>query len=165
MAPSPSATPEDVDGAATDESTGPPWWLWWLLAAVVAGLAVAAILFARSRRHRAWDDDFGGAVTEVAWFARTLLPQLQSGGSPDQVAGGWAVGSTRVKAAEDRLTALEATAPGEDERSRAQTLRDAVRQAREAADRLVAPGSPGPGAGELAAISARLESTIAAVTS
>ena len=35
-----------------------------------------------------------------------LLPELRRSGSVEQVAGGWAVGRTRVTAAEDRLTVL-----------------------------------------------------------
>jgi len=97
----------------------------------------------------------------VRWFARDLLLQLQSVGSPDQVAGGWAVGAPRIVAVEDRLTALEATAPTESGRARTIALRDAVRQARDEMERRVAPGSPPPLPQELAAIAARLESALA----
>ena len=53
--------------------------------------------------------DLAAAEDEVAWFARVLIPELRQSGSAEQVAGGWAVGSSRVSAVEDRLTALEAS--------------------------------------------------------
>ena len=78
---------------------------------------------------------------EVNWFARELLPELRQSRSLDQVVGGWEVGSTRVGHAEDQLTVLESSAPSETDGARAQTLRDAVRTARQRLDSLttVAP--------------------------
>lgn len=131
----------------------------WLLLAL--GLATGLVLLiVRSRRRSAWSKDLATATDEVQWFARDLLLQLQSVSSPEQVAGGWAVGAPRIVAVEDRLTALEATAPSESDRAQTVALRDAVRQAREEMERGVAPGSPPPLPQELAAIAARLESAL-----
>jgi hypothetical protein len=81
----------------------------------------------RARRRRAWNADLAAAEDEVAWFARTLVPGLRRAGSADQMEGGWAVGSSRIAAVEDRLTVLEASAPDDAGRTRARNLRDAVR--------------------------------------
>jgi hypothetical protein len=47
------------------------------------------------------------------------------------------VGSSRTSALDDRLTALEATAPDEAGRTRAHELRTAVRTARSRLDRVI----------------------------
>ena len=135
----PEATPEE---AAPDEADGTPAWVWWLLAAIVlAAVAgtIAAVVHAR-RKHR-WREELAATEGDVGWFARELLPDLRRSTSLDQVVGGWHVGSARVGAAEDRLTALEDSAPTDEDRTRARTLRDAVRQARQRLDSLalVAP--------------------------
>ena len=135
----PEATPQE---ATPDEAAGTPAWVWWLLAAIVlAAVAgtIAAVVHAR-RKHR-WREELAATEVDVGWFARELLPDLRRSTSLDQVVGGWHVGSARVEAAEDRLTALEATAPTDEDRTRARTLRDAVRQARQRLDSLtlVAP--------------------------
>jgi hypothetical protein len=123
---------------------------------------VAIPLIVRARRRRAWTDELTAAVADVTWFAQELIPQLRSVGSPDQVAGGWAVGSGRVTAVEDRLVGLEATAPTDADRTRAGTLREAVREARQELDRRVAPGTPASPPQDLDAIASRLERAVAA---
>ena len=96
---------------------------------LLAGLT--AFLVLRSRRRAAWSAELAEAETEAAWFARTLLPQLQQAESPDALAGGWRVGgSDRVVAVEDRLTGLASAAPDEPGATRASEVRDAVRAAR-----------------------------------
>jgi hypothetical protein len=94
---------------------------------VAAGVGIP--LLVRSRRRGAWDDELAAAEAEVAWFARVLVPELRQGDSAAHVRGGWAVAEPRVVAAEDQLTALEASAADEARRTRARTLRDAVRSA------------------------------------
>jgi len=81
--------------------------LWWVLAAIVIALAVGIPLLVRARRRSAWRDEFASAEGEVAWFARTLIPDLRRLSSPAEVVGGWNVAQSRVVAAEDRLTALQ----------------------------------------------------------
>ena len=138
-----SAEPQPTPQEATpDEAAGTPAWVWWLLAALVlAAVAgtIAAVVHAR-RKHR-WREELAATEGEVGWFARELLPDLRRSTSLDQVVGGWHIGSARVEAAEDRLTALEDTAPTDEDRTRARTLRDAVRLARQRLDSLtlVAP--------------------------
>ena len=130
----PEATSEEE---APDEADGTPAWVWWLLAAIVlASVAgtIAAVVHAR-RKHR-WREELRATEGDVGWFARELVPDLRRSTSVDQVVGGWHVGSARVGAAEDRLTALEASAPTDEDRTRARTLRDAVRQARQRLDSL-----------------------------
>jgi hypothetical protein len=136
--PSPAETQQPsgkpVDESAEDE--GVPTWVWWLLAALVVGSAVAIPLVVRARRRNAWRQELAEAESELAWFARELLPELRRAGSHEEMAGGWAVGRARVAAAEDRLTGLESTAPDDAGRQRARSLRDATRQARTHMERL-----------------------------
>ena len=138
-----SAEPEVTPQEATpDEADSTPAWVWWLLAAIVlAAIAgtIAAVVHAR-RKHQ-WREELAATEGEVSWFARELLPDLRRSTSLDQVVGGWHVGSARVGAAEDRLTALEDSAPTDADRAHARTLRDAVRLARQRLDSLalVAP--------------------------
>jgi hypothetical protein len=94
---------------------------------VIAAIAVPLLL---RRRRQAWEAGFSAAAQAVIWLARDLVPQLRLAVSADQVRGGWAVSADRVAAAEDRLTALEATARSEEDRPRARILRDAVRASR-----------------------------------
>ena len=135
----PEATPQE---SGPDEADGTPAWVWWLLAAIVlAAVAgtIAAVVHAR-RKHR-WREELAATEGEVSWFARELLSDLRRSTSLDQVVGGWHVGSARVEAAEDRLTALEDSAPTDADRTRARTLRDVVRLARHRLDSL-ALGAP-----------------------
>lgn len=148
---------QSAQGSADDDV--PPW-VWWLLAALVLASAVAIPLIVRARRRNAWQRDLGGVEAELAWFARVLLPELRQVGSREQVAGGWAVGEPRVAAAEDRLTALEPTAPDDAGRRRALSLRDASRQARARMAQLTGPGPNNTWALDLDAIIADLEAAL-----
>ena len=125
-----TADPSETAADAAAEDEGLPSWMWWLGAAVLAAAAVGIPLWVRARRRGAWREQLASAESEVVWFARELLPQLRHVDSVEQVTGGWAVGQARVAAAEDRLTALESTAPEDAARERARILRDAVRLAR-----------------------------------
>jgi len=131
--------------------------LWWLLAAVIVAVAAAVPLLLRVRRRRAWRADLATAEGEVAWFARVLVPELRLAESLDQAAGGWTVGSSQVSALEDRLTALEATAPDDAGRTRARTLRDAVRTARTRLHGLLTAGQGDTPQRDLDAVAAELE--------
>jgi len=144
---SPTATPTASEtGDAAEESgddaadEGIPTWVWWLLAALLLGSTVAIPLVVRARRRNAWRQALVAEEGEIAWLARDLLPELRRGGSVEQVAGGWAVGRTRVIAAEDRLTVLESTAPDETGGERARSLRDASRRAQAAMEQFTASG-------------------------
>jgi hypothetical protein len=117
-----------------------PAWVWWVAAALVLGGIVAVPLAVRARRRAAWRRELDRQESEVAWFARALLPQLRSAGSHEEMAGGWAVSQTRLTVAEDELTVLESTAPDEAGRTRARSLRDASRHARSRMQQLAAPG-------------------------
>ena len=132
---SPTTPPEDADEGTAEDADGVPAGVWWLLAALVAGLAIGVPLVLRSRRRKTWQSDFATAKDEAAWLTRELLPELRRSVSREQVAGGWAVSSARVRALEDRLTALEATSP--DEPGRSAGARPARRR----------PGRSGPGGG------------------
>jgi len=118
-----------------------PAWAWWVLALLVAG-ALAIPVLLRARRRRAWREERVACEAEVAWLARTLIPELRETGSREALAGGWSVGgSARVAAVEDRLTVLESTARDEADRARALELRDAVRSARTRLDTLARTGT------------------------
>lgn len=159
-APAPPPTPSPpAPGPAADTSDASGW-LWWLLAALIVALAVAAPLLLRARRRRAWQADLEAAEGEIAWFARVLVPELRLAESLDQAAGGWAVGSSQVSAIEDRLTALEATAPDDTGRTRARTLRDAVRAARNRLQILLTAGQVDTFQRDLDAVAAELERTL-----
>ena len=134
--------------------------MWWLLAALVLGAAIGIPLLVRSRRRGAWGRELAEAEGELAWFARELPPGLRRAGSRDQVAGGWAVATPRVAAAEDRLTLLEANAPDELGRTRARALRDASRLARQRMDQISAPGPHETWALDLDAVMADLEAAL-----
>lgn len=96
----------------------------------------------------------------IAWFARVLVPELRRAGSFDQVAGGWAVGSSRVAAVEDRLTALQAAAPDDAGRLRVRTLRDAVRGSQGQLEDMVGSGTTETAPRDLDAVAARLEAAL-----
>ena len=130
--------------------------------AILVALVAIIILVGRRRRGGAWAADFAAVGDEVAWFTNTLLPQLVAAGSLQQVAGGWAVGESRVAAAEDRLTTLEATAPDDAARMRARALRDAVRRAKQEVQRLAATATGVVPTAELIAVGVRLEDAQAA---
>jgi hypothetical protein len=152
-----------VSAAGSAADTGVPSWLWWLLAAGALAIAVAVPLLVRARRYRAWGADLTAADEEVAWFARVLVPELRQAGSADQVAGGWAVGSSRVSAVENRLIALEASAPDDAGRTRARTLRDAVRVSRGHMEGLVGSAATDTVMRDLDAAAAELEAALRAV--
>ena len=99
----------------------------------------------------------GPLLLRVAWFARVLVPQLRLAESLDQAAGGWTVGSSQVSTLEDRLTALEAIAPDDAGRTRARTLRDAVRTARTRLRGLLTAGQVDTFQRDLDAVAAELE--------
>ena len=161
---SPTPSPSPTEAVASTESGGTPAWFWWLLAALAVALAIGVPLLLQARRRQAWRSDLAAAEGEVAWFARALIPELRRAGSADQIAGGWAVASSRVGALEGQLIALEASAPGDADRARASVLRDAVRQSRVQLEELVRSGVPGALFRDLDAIAARLETALQAVS-
>ena len=139
---SPSSSPTPVTAAEdTTEDTSVSTAAWILIALLVLAAAIGTWLFLRSRKRRAWLSELEAAQAEVSWFARDLVPQLRASGSAERVAGGWQVAVPRVVAAENRLTVLESSAPGQEDASRARQLRDAVRVA---TNRMEAMSSPGP---------------------
>jgi hypothetical protein len=150
-------TSSDEPGPEPVDDEGLPTWAWWLLGAVVVGSIVGIPLVLRARRRSAWRQELATQEGELAWFARELLPGLRRAGSREQVSGGWAVGQARVSAAEDQLTVLESTAPGQADRQRARSLRDAVRHARVGIERLTGPEPTDMWALDLDAIIADLE--------
>ena len=156
---SPATSPPSAAGS-TSESGDATAWLWWLLAAVLVAVAVAIPLLLRARRRRTWQADLAAAEGDVAWFARSLVPDLRRTASLDQAAGGWAVGSSRVSALEDRLTALEATATDDAGRGRARTLRDAVRASRNRLSVLIAAGDAQALQRDLDAVAAELDTAL-----
>lgn len=126
----PSAAP--VEGGTGSEATsgGDGWW-WLLIVVLVAGSAVTWLLLRHARSRRAWEARLASAEREAGWFARDLIPQLRSSGTPAGVAGGWSVGAPRVAALDDLLSQLVTTAHGDEDRATASALQAAVRKARE----------------------------------
>jgi hypothetical protein len=157
--PSPSTTTLQPAAGAEAQTSGAPSWLWWLLGALAVAAAIAVPLLLR-RRRQAWEAELAAAEDDVIWLARDLLPQLRMARTADQVRGGWAVSAERVTTAEDRLTALEATARREQDRTRARALRDVVRASR---DRIqaVASGAVADPSAELGRVATDLEAALA----
>ncbi len=162
LTPTPSPSPTTLSSAtgSTATTTAAPSWLWWLLAALALAVVVTVPLIVRARRRRAWRAGLAAAEEEVAWFARVLVPDLRRASSVDQVAGGWAVASSRVAAVEDRLTALQPSAPDDSGRIRVRTLRDAVRTSRGHMQDVVDSGAPGTVHQDLDAVVAELEAAL-----
>lgn len=136
---SPSPVADEVGAAAENETVPPAVWVALAVLAVCAGLGIW--LFVRARRRRAWLTQLKAATAEVEWFARELIPQLRRSGSIDRAAGGWQVALPRVAAAEDQLTALESSAPDQQDAASARQLREAVRSARAKMETLSGPGT------------------------
>lgn len=161
--PGAASTPSAAQ-AAQEGASGTPAWLWWLLAALGVVLAAVIIWLIKHRSRRTkWTGDLSAATGEVTWFARALLPQLGRAMSVEQIAAGWQVAAPRVSALEDRLTALDATAPAPEYAARARTVRDAVRSSRlristlpASADRSAVGQALGRSAAELEAALARI---------
>jgi hypothetical protein len=154
----PGSSEGAAEAPAADEDV--PSWVWWLVGVLAVGTAAGLPLVARARRRGRWRRELAAAESEIAWFARVLLPGLRQVGSLEQVAGGWSVGEGRVAAAEDRLTALEPAAPTDADRERARSLRDAVRLARGRVQQLTTPGRHDTWASDLDAIIADLEAVL-----
>lgn len=161
--PTQTATDAPEDQAAegqAGEDEGVPSWVWWVAAAVVLGCLIAVPLAVRGRRRAAWQRGLERQESEVEWFARDLLRELRLAGSHEEMAGGWTVSQTRITAAEDELTLLESTAPDEAGRTRARSLRDALRSARARMQRLAAPGTHDTWALDLDTLMTELERTL-----
>jgi hypothetical protein len=159
---SPTTSPAVQPSSA--ESSGAPSWVWWVLAATALAVAVAVPLLVRARRRRAWRADLASAEEEVTWFARVLIPELRQMPSLAEAAGGWNVAASRVVAVEDRLTALETSAPDDAARTRTRTLRDALRTARVHMQQLLESGSPDAMSRDLDAVAAELEAVLGSAT-
>jgi hypothetical protein len=158
----PSETTSPSVQPTSTESDGAPAWLSWLLVALLVALAVAIPLLVRAGHRREWRDELASAEDEVAWFARGLIPRLRQLGSLAEVAGGWNLAESRVAAVEDRLTALEPSAPDEVAQARALDLRDAVRAARGQIDALLDTGRQETMTQDLDAVAAQLEQVLGA---
>jgi hypothetical protein len=155
-----SSEPTEAPDGDEAEDDGTPTWLWWLLAVIVLGAVVAIPLLLRARRRTAWRRQLSEAEGELGWLARELLPGLRRAASREEVAGGWAVASPRVTAAEDELTVLESTAYDDGGRDRARALREASRLAGQRMAQLVAPGPHDTWVLDLDAIMADLEAAL-----
>ena len=160
----PTPTQSQALTATSSTTSSTPAWLWWLIGAVVLTVAVLiAFLMRKRNRKRAWADKLSSSQTDVAWFARELIPQLSQAPSVQQMAGGWRMSSDRVVAAEDRLTTLEAAAVDDIGRGQARTLRDAVRGARARLDTLATIYDRAEAFSQLQAAAGELEAALAAV--
>jgi hypothetical protein len=160
----PTPTQSQALTATSSTTSSTPAWLWWLIGAVVLVVAVLiAFLMRKRNRKRAWADKLSSSETDVAWFARELIPQLSQAPSVQQMAGGWRISSDRVIAAEDRLTTLEAAAVDDMGRGQARTLRDAVRGARARLDTLATVYDRAEALSQLQAAAGELEAAMAAV--
>ena len=160
----PTPTQSQAVTATSSTTSSTPAWLWWLIGAVVLTVAVLiAFLMRKRNRKRAWADKLSSSQTDVAWFARELIPQLSQAPSVQQMAGGWRMSSDRVIAAEDRITTLEAAAVDDMGRGQARTLRDAVRGARARLDTLATVYDRAEAFSQLQAAAGELEAALAAV--
>lgn len=165
QSPAATATPKQAAQATpADTGSSTPAWVWWLVGALVLATVVVTVvaLRRRSRRH-AWADKFTAAKREVAGFARETIGQLEQAPTAQQIAGGYRMEAARVAAIEDRLTSLEATALNDGDRSRARTLRDAVRGSRTRLAALDTAGDMAVASSWLRSAATELETALAAV--
>jgi len=128
---------------------------------LVAGV-VALVLVPRARRRRAWDAELAAAEDETGWLVREFLPQLQTAGTAEVLAGVWRVGAGRVTQVEDQLTRMEPAAPDDARAHLARALRDAVRSARQRMEILLRSPDPATLPGEVASIATELSVSLAA---
>jgi hypothetical protein len=136
-----------------------------LLALLLLAALIGIPLWLRARgREQRWTEEFDAAAAEVTWLCRTVIPQLQQQSPSTQVAGGWAVALPRVVAAEDKLTALESSAPDQDHAARARVVRDGLRSAHTRLDSVAQSVDPAVISSELAGTAASLEQVIDTVT-
>jgi len=159
--PPPSATSSPSPAVATAPAESRSW-RWWLLGTILVAVAVIVPLLLRARRRQVWHDDLAAAEGEIAWLARSLVPELRRAASPDQAVGAWSVEASRVSALEDRLTELAATARDDAGRGRALGLRDAVRNAGRQLNVLVGARQFTTLAYDLDAVAAELEAALTA---
>ena len=163
VSPTPSAAPSQPAATASTSSSTPTW-VWLLIAAAVLAIAAAAaVLLRRRSRMQAWQARFDTSKGEVAGLARDLIPKLALAPTAQQIAGGWRISADRAIATEDRLTALEADAPDDAHRGRAQTLRDAVRTSRSRLDAIAATQDDAVALDQLRLATADLELALASV--
>jgi hypothetical protein len=134
------------------------------LGGLVLATAIATPLLVRAHRRQVWRADFSAAEQEVAWFARGLVPELGQSRSLDQLEGAWTVGVNRIAAVEDRLTALESSAPDDITRTGTRTLRDAVRASRGRLDELLQSGNADAISPTLNEVAAGLEAALGSVS-
>ena len=157
-----SAAP--VPAAADDTSSSTPAWVWWLLGLILLGAVIAtALVLHRRNQKRAWAGRFAAAQGEVVWLARDAVPRMAQAPTPAQMAGGWRIEGPRVAALQDALTTLEATALDDPDRSRATTLRDAVRTSSMQLSALDTIDNPAAAMGLLQSAAAGLETALAAI--
>ena len=150
-------TPTSDSTAGSTDGSGVPSSAWWLVVVLVlVGGIVALVLARRARRRRAWDAGLTAAENETVWIVREFLPQLQTAGSAEVVAGVWQVGAGRVTLVEDELTRMESAAPDDARAQRARALRDAVRAARQRMEILLRSPDPATLPGEVASIATEL---------
>jgi len=160
-APPPSTTSSPSPGGTTAPAESRSW-LWWLLGTILVAGAVIVPLLLRARRRQVWHDDLAAAERDIAWLARSVVPELRRAASPDQAVGAWTVEASRVSALEDRLTELAATARDDAGRNRALGLRDAVRGAGRQLNVLVGARRFDTLAYDLDAVATELEAALAA---
>jgi hypothetical protein len=101
-----------------------------VVAVLVVGGLIAFLLLRHRRARHSWEEQLSAALHDVGWFARDLIPQLRRTGSAAGVVAGWSVAAPRVAELEDELSRLVTTAPDEEHRTRAASVRDAVRDSR-----------------------------------
>ena len=164
-APTPTTAQTEAVTPTSSDTSSAPAWLWWLIGAIVLVVGVvSAVLIRRNSRKQAWADQLSSSEADVAWFARELIPQLSQAPSVQQISGGWRISSSRVVAAEDRLTSLQASASDDVGRGQAQTLRDAVRDARARLDSLAVVGDMPTAMSQLQAAAGELEAALASIS-
>ncbi|WP_017932897.1 hypothetical protein [Nocardioides sp. Iso805N] len=146
---------------AADDHTKTAW-VWALVAALgVVAVALIVLLLARSRRRRAWDSDFRAAQAEVAWTARTVLPQVQAAGDPDRIASAWRALQPQIATLGDQLTVLGSSTRNHADAARARVLRDALRAAGTTVENATGGPRGGPWPEDINAAIIILESALA----
>jgi hypothetical protein len=140
----PTPTPTSTQTSAETASTGEiPWWAWLLLLLAVVGL-VAGIVALMTRRRRAlggWDQPLADAEASAQWLQDRVLPATLGVEDPAEAVAAWAAVRPRFLELDEQLTGLLRTAPDDERRAMAASLRVALADVATALDDRSSAGS------------------------
>jgi hypothetical protein len=138
--PTPAPTQTSAETASTGEI---PWWAWLLLLLAVVGL-VAGIVALMTRRRRAlegWDQPLADAEASAQWLQDRVLPATLGVEDPAEAVAAWTAIRPRFLELDEQLTGLLRSAPDDERRAMAASLRVALADVATALDDRSSAGS------------------------